>query len=109
MIGWSIFLAYLTGFIPAWRWGARRVIERERPHYRDLFRSDAKVTGFFIALIWPVSIPVWLFVVTVHRITFPNGEVRTRDEEAEDRQRKQEEELNRLRKLAREHNLPGWE
>lgn len=110
-MGWLYFVSYLLGIVPVWRLSARWIleaIERRNPDDVDFERPYIRFVGLIIALVWPFGMPALVLGWLAYRLAFPTG-LKTRQEEKDERADREREELDKLRKLAREHNLPGWE
>ena len=107
MIAWLIVIGYaVIWLLYGWRLTVRLLDNevRRSPLHRNA-REEAEswlglsmTAGFFMALFWPVVAPVrGLYWICMEGRLF-----RTPIE----REEEQKEELDRLRKLAREYNLP---
>lgn len=103
MIDWFIFLAYALTALFLWKPFAKAILEYTCEDSLKICKEDrfeAKFIGFILIVFWPIIITTYI----LSKIFF-NGDLKTNQEIINEK----EKELNRLRKLAKDHNLPGWE
>jgi hypothetical protein len=104
MIGWTIFIGYVIGFVLCWRWFTRAMANSDGMGLGAEDRLMFAVLGFLLAFAWP---PVLAFM-GLKRLVFPGG-VRSDGEVADDMRRRLDEqaaELAALKQRARELGLP---
>lgn len=101
MSGWVVFAAWVLGVLLSWRSFAMSLLTSLEGDFSGLDGTDRAMSagfGLLLALAWPVMLPVrqlWRAVKFRQVLQTPN-----------ERQAAEKRELDDLRRLAREHNLP---
>lgn len=110
MIGWLILAAYLAGFLLSWRSFALANLNALTfpDHIDNEDRAIAAVSGFFLAVAWPLTISVRTLFRLVVRAGLLTTDYERRQAESA-RINADRAELAEYRRLAREHGFPAPE
>lgn len=100
MTSWVVFVAWVVGTLLSWRSFAIGILVslEEDASIDGTDRAGAAFFGLLAAAAWPVSVPLrlsWRFVSRTRLLATPS-----------EKQAAQKNELEALRRLAREHGLP---